>query len=221
MSGVSLPVTRPSGRALIVGNPPGRAEPLATLQRLGYGCAEADDPYAAMAELCRRPMVYRAVILSVSSLHREELALIPGVKRRFPHLEIWLTHTDGRQSTLAEAMRLGADGLLSGEGLHRVALPAGGVMSYVPGPSVEPLSPSPRAEFPVRPDAASPSALQTDSSDSPPQGPRGEPDAAPGVAAADEEEEESGGIGEPVLSADELRALLQEQPLPPPVGNSE
>src|SRR4051794_16820052 len=137
MSGVSLPVTRPTGRALIVGNPPGRAEPLATMQRMGYSCAEADDPYAAMAELCRRPMVYRAVILSVSSLHREELALIPGAKRPSPHLELWLPPPDGRQSTLAEAMRLGAEGLLSGEGLPRVALPAGGAGSYVPGPSVE------------------------------------------------------------------------------------
>ena len=35
---------------------------------MGYGCAEADDPYAAMVELCRRPMVYRAVIVSLSSL---------------------------------------------------------------------------------------------------------------------------------------------------------
>src|SRR3954454_13254579 len=126
MSGVSLPVTRPSGRALVVGNPAGRTEPLGTLQRLGYGCAEMDDPYAAMAELCRRPLVYRAVILSLSSLHREELALIPGVKRRFPHVEIWLTHTDGRQAALADAMRMGADGLLSGEGLHRVALSQSG-----------------------------------------------------------------------------------------------
>jgi len=94
MSGVSLPVTRPSGRALVVGNAASRAEPADTLGRMGYGCAEMDDPYAAMAELCRRPLVYRAVVLSLSSLHREELAFIPGVKRRFPHIDIWLTHTD-------------------------------------------------------------------------------------------------------------------------------
>jgi hypothetical protein len=210
MSGVSLPVTRPTGRALIVGNPPGRAEPLATMQRMGYSCAEADDPYAAMAELCRRPMIYRAVILSVSSLHREELALIPGVKRRFPHLELWLTHTDGRQSTLAEAMRLGADGLLSGEGLHRVALPAGGTVSYVPGPSVEPHAPAPRPDVPARSETAAPAPA-------PAQAPSDRGDESDPSAADDE----SHGIGEPVLSADELRALLQEQPLPPPVGNSE
>src|SRR3954454_9479072 len=122
MSGVSLPVTRPSGRALIVGNPSSRADPLGTLQRMGFGCAEMEDPYAAMAELCRRPLVYRALVLSLSSLHREELGIMPGIKRRFPHIDIWLTHTDGRQAAMADAMRLGADGLLSGEALHRVAV---------------------------------------------------------------------------------------------------
>src|SRR3954471_9248872 len=122
MSQVSLPVTRPAGRALLVSNPAARADVRATLARLGYGCGEADDPYAAMAELCRRPLVYRALVLSLSSLHREELGLISGVKRRFPHVDIWLTQTDGRQAALAEAMRLGADGLLSGEGLHRIAV---------------------------------------------------------------------------------------------------
>src|SRR5688500_9387098 len=125
MSGVSLPVTRPIGRALVVGNPASRPDAVDALQRLGFGCSETDDPYAAMAELCRRPLVYRALILSLVSVYREELNLVAAVKRRFPHVEIWLTHTDGRQASLAEAMRLGADGLLAEDGLHRVALPTG------------------------------------------------------------------------------------------------
>src|SRR5580658_10003869 len=122
MSGVSLPVTRPSGPALVVANPSSRPQPIGILQRLGYGCVEADDPYAAMLELCRRPLLYRSLILSLSSLFKEELTLIETVKRRFPQIEIWLTQTDGRQASLAEAMRLGADGLLADDGLHRVAI---------------------------------------------------------------------------------------------------
>jgi hypothetical protein len=173
---------------------------------MGYGCAEADDPYAAMAELCGRPMVYRAVIVSLSSLHREELAFITGIKRRYPHVEIWLTHTDGRQSALAEAMRLGADGLLSGEGLHRVAVPAPGTVPYVPEPEPELEAPAtgtaPRAA-PPQPMPAAPDPAESAS-----------PQAAGG-------EDDTNAIGEPVLSADELRALLQEQPLPPPVGSGE
>jgi hypothetical protein len=99
-------------------------------------------------------------------------------------------------------MRLGADGLLSGEGLHRVAVPPSGVMSYAAGPSVEPSMPTPRTEPASRLEASAPSRSG--------QG----PDDA-------RHDEETNAIGEPVLSADELRALLQEQPLPPPVGNSE
>jgi hypothetical protein len=191
MSGVSLPVTRPSGRALIVGNPASRAEPLGTLQRMGFGCVELEDPYAAMAELCRRPLVYRAVILSLSSLHREELGIIPGVKRRFPHVDIWLTHTDGRQAALADAMRLGADGLLSGEGLHRVAIAGAAAASFAAGDSV----PMPLHE--LEPETA--------------------PSAAPAPGPAGPMDDLST-AGEPVLSADELRALLQEQPAPPSPG---
>ena len=203
MSGVSLPVTRPSGRALIVGNPSSRPEPVGTLQRMGFGCAESDDPYAAMAELCRRPLVYRALVLSLSSLHREELGLISGVKRRFPHVDIWLTQTDGRQAALAEAMRLGADGLLSGEGLHRIAV------SGTEPASFEPQDPIP---LPVREaPAQQPAVAQVESAASA---------ATPAPAAAHAPRqpappEDASTAGEPVLSAEELRALLQEQPTPP------
>lgn len=196
MSGVSLPVTRPSGRALIVGNPSSRAEPLGTLQRMEFGCAEMEDPYAAMAELCRRPLVYRALILSLSSLHREELGIIPGVKRRFPHIDIWLTHTDGRQGALADAMRLGADGLLSGEGLHRIAIGGAGATPFGSGDSILMALPEvPGPQLVAVQDAPSPRAAAS--------------------------HDDASTAGEPVLSADELRALLQEQPAPPGVGNSE
>ena len=56
MAGVSMPVTRPIGRALIIGSPSCRPAPLNTLQRLGFTCAEIDDPYSAMAEISRRPL---------------------------------------------------------------------------------------------------------------------------------------------------------------------
>ena len=208
MSGVSLPVTRPSGRALIVGNPSSRPEPVGTLQRMGFGCAESDDPYAAMAELCRRPLVYRALVLSLSSLHREELGLISGVKRRFPHVDIWLTQTDGRQAALAEAMRLGADGLLSGEGLHRIAV------SGTEPASFEPQDPIP---LPVREaPAQQPAVAQVESAAS---AATPAPAAAP-VPRQAAPPEDASTAGGPVLSAEELRALLQEQPAPP-VGGGE
>ena len=172
MSGVSLPVTRPIGRALVVANSTSRAPLVAALTKLGFDCGECDDPYSATLELCRRRLVYRAVILSLTSLFREELALVATIKRRFPHVEIWLAHTDGRQSALAESMRLGADGLLDDEGLHRIAA------QQIPEPlTYHPMPHSPLPPPPVE-EPAETSASQPDES-----------------------------IGEPVLSADELRTF--------------
>ncbi len=170
MSGVSMPVNRPIGRALIVGSPSTRSQPLATLQRHGYTCAEADDPYAAMVELCRRPLVYRAVIFSLASVYKEELTMIATVKRRFPHVEIWLTNTDGRQALMIESMRLGAEGLVADDGLHRLAIGA---------PTESHLPEQPQTIEPM-------------------------------VEHASENEPSS--AGEAVLTADELRALLYDQP---------
>ncbi len=172
MSGVSFPVTRPTGRALVVGTESNRPQAVAVLQQLGLTCAEVDDPYAAALELARRPLVYRAIILSLASVYKEELQLIATVKRRMAHVEVWLTHTDGRQAALAEAMRLGADGLLSEEGLHRTSTGA---------PATEP-APPPLA-------VSQTESVTTEPSDENPT--------------------------EPILSAEELKALLQEQPTIP------
>src|SRR5258708_23939225 len=111
MSAVSLPVTRPAGRALLVGSASCRSGPLDLLRQRGFQCNEADDPYAAMAELAPRPRAYWALVLSLTSLYREELQLVAAVKRRFPHVEIWLTHTDSPAAALAESLRLAAAGL--------------------------------------------------------------------------------------------------------------
>src|SRR5205085_9649897 len=156
-----------------------------TLQRLGFTCAEIDDPYSAMAEISRRPLVYRAIILSLTSLYREELPIIQSVKRRWPHIDVWLTQTDGRHAALADAMRLGADGLLSEDGLHRTAL-AGASTDTVYRPS-DPAAPPNLAPSPV--------------SVVPPV------DTDPADAHDDEMS-----ANEPILTADELRALLAEQP---------
>jgi hypothetical protein len=184
MSGVSFPVSRPVGRALIVGTPAQRSQPLAAMQHLGFECAEADDPYAAMLEICQRPLVYRSVVLSLQGLYREELHLIGTLRKRYPHLDIWLAHTDGRQAALADAMRFGADGLLADDGLHRTALS---------GANEE-------AEHRTTLERATPIA---------------EP-LLPNIEPADAFDESPS--GEPVLTADELRALLQEQPSMPPAG---
>lgn len=178
MSGASVPLSRPAGRALVVGGAACRSDPLAILERQGFPCAQADDVYAAMAEIAQQPLVYRAIVLGLSSLYREELEIIATIKRRYPHIEVWLSQSDGRQAALAESMRMGADGLLSEEGLHRIA----------------------SAPQPVRlgGGSAAVSVVQT--------GTILTADADNGSPSSDEV-----GLGEPVLSVEELRALLSDQ----------
>ena len=170
MSGVSLPVNRPTGRAIVVGSAGCRASAVQTLRGLGYQTIEADDPFSAAAELARRSMTYRAMILCLNSLYREELSVIASSKHRYPHIDIWLSQTDGRAAALAEALRLGADGLLSDDGPHRFAM-------------TEPSIPATTSQ-------SKPIAVEA---------PR------PMVKIFAEAP-----IADPVLTADELRALLQE-----------
>ena len=191
MSGLSLPVNRPAGRALLVAAPGNRAGPVETLRALGFGAAELDDPYAAMAELCRRPLVYRVLILSLASLYREELAMISAVKWRFPHVEVWLAHTDGRQAALAEGLRLGADGLLSDDGLHRLGSPA---TAAPPGPT-----------------GTTAAAWLAEPADSPRHSSAEGGAASPGRHEVGDGTSAAADTAEPILTADELRALLQEQ----------
>lgn len=173
---------------MVIGSAAARGAALGVVGELGYQAGEAEDPYAAMAELCRRPLAYRAIVLSLQSLYREELALIAAVKRRFGHVEVWLAQTDGRPAALAEAMRLGADGLLSEEGLHRFSLPE----APPPQPPAEPaaLRPQPPASPPPTPEPTRP---------------------APSM-------NEVLGGHEPVLTAEELRALLQDPPVHEPAA---
>ena len=48
--------------------------------------------------------------------------MIATIKARWPQLDVWLTHTDGRATGTADALRFGADGLLTEEGLQRTVI---------------------------------------------------------------------------------------------------
>jgi hypothetical protein len=180
MSGVSLPVNRPTGRAIVVGSASCRAGAVQTLRQIGFQAVESDDPYSAAAELSRRSMTYRALVLCLNSLYREELSFISSIKHRYPHIDVWLSQTDGRASALAEASRMGADGLLCDDGFQRFA--------------VAPEKPVPTENVAPAPTPA------------PAMKPQQPPMEAPKHVKVFAEVP----IGDPVLTADELRALLQE-----------
>ena len=210
MSGVSFPVTRPLGRALNVGNASFRQDPLRLLRAQGFDCVESEDAYAAMLELCKHRLAYQSLVLCLASFYREELHFIATTKRRMPHIEIWLTQTEGRTAALVEAMRLGADGLLAEDGtLHR--MPSG--QNSSPGPAITSTGGTELLPEKAPTDTVAPTmtgatgATKMESSFGGVDSPGGDSD--------------DDTISEPVLSADELRALLQDQPSMPPSGNAE
>ncbi|HEV8608027.1 MAG TPA: hypothetical protein VGQ99_22010 [Tepidisphaeraceae bacterium] len=185
-------MNRPTGRAIVVGSASCRSAAMATLRGLGYQSVEAEDPYSAAAELSRRSMTYRALILCLNSLYREELSVIASVKHRYPHIDIWLSQTDGRAAALAEALRLGADGLLSEDGPHRFA------MTEEAGAMIEKAAPAAATSVAPQPKPAGR-----------PEGNEAPPRVTVRVFAESP-------ISDPVLTADELRALLQEPARPGP-----
>ncbi len=180
-------MSKSAGRVLVVGSAACRAHARTALSRLPYEFAAVDDPYAAAMELCRRPLAYRAVVLCLNSVFREELGLISLIKSRMRHLELYLSQTDGRQAAIVDATRRGADAILSDDGLHRFDEPA--------------LTSHPLTELPPESPQRKPGALAPDAND----------DAAMFSDASS---------GDAVLTAEELRALLQEQPSLPPGSDS-
>ena len=270
-----------AGLALVVGTSSRRGPIVSAVAALGMAAIEAEDPYSAMTELCRVAGRFRAVVLSLQGLHREELPMIAAVHRLDQSVagstpvEVWLADLDGRALALAEAMRLGVDALLVEDGLHRISVPTGDVEtpSTVAESATSPTRAAPAAsqsdgrprrvagspavaESPVRPNdvgdylnrhaddrepairngrdrdrgssadgdlsawheiaggsepARSP-AGSNGIATAPPDGLRRSPVPAAVMAEASEDEFDDPSPGEPVLTAEELRALLQDQP---------
>ncbi len=172
----------PAGHALVVCLPASSQVLDSQLRCLGFEVHTLDDPYSAFVELLDRPLVYRSVVLSLAAMYREELPLIKAIRARLPHVDVLLTHTDGRAAAMAEAMRLGATGLLDEQAVHRLG-------DVDPHPSL-PASVEMRRPQPTETD---PALTRT---------------------AADDD----GLDFDPILTAEELRALLQEQPTLPGPG---
>lgn len=120
MDAVAYPVHRARARALVIGHATTRGSAVAALESLGHEVSCVEDPYTAMVELCERRGQYQMLVLCLAGLYREELAIIPAVAAHAPEVEAWLAQTDGRAALTAEAVRLGAVGLVSSEGLHRM-----------------------------------------------------------------------------------------------------
>ncbi|QOV88922.1 hypothetical protein [Humisphaera borealis] len=254
-----------AGLALVVGTPERRRQAVATLEASGAIAVEVDDPYLAMAELSREPAGFSSIVLSLHGVYREELQIIAAIRNRFPHIDVWLTDLDGRSSALAEAMRLGADGLLGEEGMHRLAVRAKREPDVAVEPAISRVTPArphevnghapsrvetavidrarheadrespafePRRIAPDRGGHETPREPNGSAAGSAARGdgaslagsPLGFKDAAAAGAsppADDFYDPYSFAPGEPILTAEELRALLHDQPDTAPTGRDE
>jgi DNA-binding NarL/FixJ family response regulator len=175
----------PAGHALVVCAEASLPALSGELESLGFRVTLAPDPYAAMAELLERPLVYDAVVLSLPAVYRDELSLIRTLRHRMPHVEVLIAHSDGRHAAMAEALRLGATGLLGEEGIHRLMQVNA---SFAPAA--------------IRPEPAAAAAARNEIA------PSASNDRADDPVLTDD--------NQPLLTADELRALLADPPTMPP-----
>jgi hypothetical protein len=207
------PISPRLPRQLLLIGPGSVAEELApAASQAGFEVHPLDDPYLAMAEVCRRPLVFAAVAVCLSAVYREELQLIRTLRHRLPHVEVLLCHTDGRQAAMAEALRLGATGLLGEEGILRLvehpdtraSTPAGITAPGQPEMSGQNI-PSDTAAPAVGLGAIGGVGANIANPLSAAQPGRDDPAVGPGATS-------DHGVNDPVLSAEELDALLGDAP---------
>jgi len=192
---------------MVIGTPAGRAQSIELLRRHGCEVAEADNPYEAMVQLVLQPHRWRAMVIGLAGVYPEELAIIRSVKGRFPDIAVWLAQADGRGSAVAEARRFGADAVLDEQGLHVLEAPESAAPAARQRIAPEPVVPPQPPRLPP--------VLEPQSQGSGGQG------TGP-VLKIDDDGRSNGNGGhlaaEAVLSPEELRALLQDQPLRPAAG---
>ncbi|HWB54836.1 MAG TPA: hypothetical protein VG722_11610 [Tepidisphaeraceae bacterium] len=126
------------GRALLVGRRIADDD-AAALAVLGLHVEMSPDPYAAMAELTSRPLVYRTLVLPIPELFPEELALAQVVKTRYPHIRIIASDVPEQSARLEDLRRFGIQEILSDGRVQPIVAPA----PESPSPPVEKSKSSP------------------------------------------------------------------------------
>ncbi|MEM8876166.1 MAG: hypothetical protein AAGD32_18120 [Planctomycetota bacterium] len=114
--GAEQPDLANGGRVALIATGTTRDRHAETLMHAGYDVYAFDDPYAAMLALCRKPLVFRAVAVSLQAIYPKEMSLISVVGRRYPHMRLIACDTDGRPAALEQARRLGVTDILDAEG---------------------------------------------------------------------------------------------------------
>lgn len=226
-------------RVAVVGQGDTLGRVLTWLHRFGAMCVVLDDAYHAACELSHRPEGYSAVVLVLPCCYAEELSVLRAIRTYAPRVRTYVTGVEQNSALFDLAVRHGAAGVLTGEGIMALA---GSPADARPAPEPAPASVARPHAVPTMPqgplltgdefyeDSESSSATdRTDDAYEVPAMAGLEPlatsdDAESEALLADDEAHLSPLMPvEPLLTAEELHALLYEhhetQPLDPrPVG---
>lgn len=204
-------------RVAVVGSGELLSRTVGLLHRLGAQCVLLEDPFHATYELSRSSAgTYGALVLVMPCLYPSELACIPAIRQATPPTRILLACAEQHLSSLSHALRMGASGLLTEMGVELLDSSAStqGSRPQTPGAMPETTAPDSPTSTP------SSSAFAADSSAT---GPSVQVDAAPVPADPQFEEDDEfdhlaeerapnheEDVGDPILSAEELHALLHD-----------
>lgn len=167
---------------------------LGQLHRLGAACVVLDDPYRAIAEMARRPGSYPVAVFVLPSIYPNELPAIAAILRHSPGTRVVLAAAEQQVALLAAALRLGASGVVTEEGIESFGTSE---REPAPPPSIVPARPPAVMHAPparvVEAKPPSPALQEEVEAEEP------EP-----------EHEQDMDVQDPILTADELHALLHD-----------
>lgn len=206
----------------------GHGDPLARtlgqLHRLGASTHRLDDPYHAIATLARGPHDFDAIVLILPCVYEDELSLISAIRLISPATPVYLAGAEQNLSLLAAAVRLGATGLVTTSGIETLAAPSSPHASSALHPLTRLAATA--ANAPDDAPSISPSqnpSLRSAQSSIAPLAPQSAEEDMEDDCDFDESEQDNDALNcvptDPIISAEELHALLHDMP-PAPVEGS-
>ncbi len=170
------------------------------LRGLGAGVTSVADAYALMRQISdvESPKV-ELVVLLLTCMYPEELAVIGAIRAAAPGARVVVGATDGATTLLAWAIRAGVDGIFAGSGIEWLTAEGGAVRGAASGGAPQAGKLDTREPL-----------LREDADDA--RHRRGaRNDVHVGADDADGDVDDDG-ILKPLISPEELRALLGEEP---------
>lgn len=114
-----------NARIGVLGHGDNLARTLGLLHRMGARCTVWEDAYQAACEVARHPDTFFAVVVILPCCYQAELAVISTIRTYARNTRVYVADAEQHVSMLTGAMRLGATGLLTQAGVELFAEPAG------------------------------------------------------------------------------------------------